>query len=527
MTSTPARRSPDPVSGPSGTTLTDDLSAQMVSGITLGVTGLRPRWTLTAWGSIVEWGPDAVPLDWFVAADDRWHVPAQEPTVRQRRLEGTPVVETRVRIPDGDVVQRVWAVPERGGLVVVEFENESPLPVAVAVSGPPVVTERPPAQVPIQGIELPESAIVLPVGHHATVRVLLMSEPGDAPSGPSERGVPVVPPPLASVRGWTRVTEHASRLVLPDETLVEALTAARCDLLLEGPVDPELDPTGFLLDVAELVRCGDDAEAWLPDVVLPAEAVAKTLRDGGGADPREALDALRGARLVAARAHDETATADLDRILDDVARRSSDTARTRRRRLLPGRRPADAAQAAPSAPAAFSFADLRRTTSVGRFVRSIERRIVDPAATAEGSAADLLPGGVPTGWLGSNFEVHHVPSGPGSTVSFAVRWHGERPAVLWEQHGANVTLTSPSIDADWSTTDDSGETLWAAPAVPAAKRSPLSVVASSDDPPSTSSAGAASSTTPVTETSSAPGTETPPRPDERAGGIADDGVSFS
>ena len=535
MTSTPAPRSSDPVSGSAAATLTDDLSAQPVSGITLGVTGLRPRWTLTAWGSIVEWGAEVAPLDWFVAADDRWHVPSQEPTVRQRRLEGTPVVETRVRIPDGDVVQRAWGVPERGGLVVVEFENESPLPIAVALTGPPVVTERPPAKVPIQGIELPDDAVVLPVGHHATVRVLLASRPGDGPSGPSDRGFPVVPPPLASVRGWTRVTEHASRLVLPDETLVEALTAARCDLLLDGPVDPENDPTGFLLDVAELVRCGDDAEAWLPDVVLPAEEVAKGLRDGGDVDRREAIDSLRAARLVASRAQDETATADLDRILDDVARRASDATGSRRRRGLLGgrRRSADPSSGGPSAagsPPPISFADLRRTTSVGRFVRSIERRIVDPASTADGSTADLLPGGVPTGWLGSNFEVHHVPSGPGSSVSFAVRWHGERPAVLWEQHGGNVTLTSPSIDADWSTSDDSGETLWAAPAAASPRRGSLSVVASSDDGPASGPGGpSGTGVGHVDPTPDAAGPDAAPaiRPPDLSGGTSDDGVSFS
>ncbi len=61
-------------------------------------------------------------------------MPAQEPTVRQERIEGTPVVETRIRVPDGDAVQRVWAVSDVGGTVIVEFENESPMPFAIALS---------------------------------------------------------------------------------------------------------------------------------------------------------------------------------------------------------------------------------------------------------------------------------------------------------------------------------------------------------------------------------------------------------
>ena len=41
----------------------------------------------------------------------------------------------------------------------------------------------------------------------------------------------------------------------------EAVAAARSDLLLLGPVDADDDPAGFVLDVAELVRCADDGAA--------------------------------------------------------------------------------------------------------------------------------------------------------------------------------------------------------------------------------------------------------------------------
>ncbi len=43
---------------------------------------------------------------------------------------------------------------------------------------------------------------------------------------------------------------------------------------------------------------------------------------------------------------------------------------------------------------------------------------------------DLLPA-VPAEWYGQPVEVHGVPTAHG-TLSFAVRWHGERPALLWE-----------------------------------------------------------------------------------------------
>lgn len=448
---------------------------------TIGVTGLRPRWSVSAWGAVSPWltiddDIETSPvLDWYVAADDRWHIPAQEPTIRQRRIEGTPVIETRLRIPDGDAIQRVWAVPEAGGTVVIEFENESPLPIAVSLAGMSVITERPVADVAIQGIELPDDAIVLPIGHKATVRVLLAST--------GQTSFVSVPPPLSVVRGWTRVTEQASRLVLPDEALVDAVNAARCDLLLEGPVDPASDPAGFLLDVAELVRCGDSAEAWLLDIVEPVERVARELNAADSptaTDRRDALDGVRSARLVAARAGDDRAAADLDRLAADLT-----AGRTGRRWWKPGKSTTDA-DVSPdldenAARSLSSFADVRRSTSVGRFIRSIERRIVD---VEESGGASLLPGGVPTGWLGTNFEVHGLPTGPTSSVSFAVRWHGERPAVLWEQHDGTVRLGTPTIDPEWSTSDPSGETLWAAPPVPKSARSSLMVTAVGDEPPS-------------------------------------------
>lgn len=435
---------------------------ELARGVTLGSTGQRARWTVSPWGAVTPWGQDAPEtLDWYVAADDRWHVPAREPTVRQERLEGAPVAETRVRVPDGDVVQRVWAVSDMDGTVVIEFENESPMPVAVALTGPSVVTERPPADVPIQGIELDGDAIVLPIGHRSTARVALPFPGGRFPAA----GLFQVPPALAVVRGWTRVVEQASRLVLPDERLVHAVVAARCDLLLEGPVDRERDVVGFLLDVAELVRCGDAAEPWLVEVVEPAERVAKqAVRRGSPPDVvADAVAALEAVRWVARRAGDERAAGDVERTLKRVRRKRADVE--------------------PESGVAPSFADLRRGPSVGRFVRSVERRIVD--------GGRFLVGGIPTAWLGENFEVHGLPTSPSTTASFAVRWHGERPAVLWEQQGDDpVELTAPDIDATWSTTERSGEALWPAPEAAPARTSGLRLTVDgatnpsvADDPP--------------------------------------------
>jgi hypothetical protein len=391
-------------------------------GVVVGVTGSTRRARVSACGAVDAAGAGIV--EWYVAAEDRWHVPAQESTVRQRRIDGTPVVETRIRVPEGDAVQRVWAVPELGGLTVIEVENASALPFAVAFSGARVLTERPPAAIEIQGIDLPAGAIVMPVGHRTSVRVGLPHSP--RPSWT----LPALAPAMAVVRGWLTVVHRASRLELPDGALGEALTEARCDLLLAGP--DRSDPIGFLLDVAELARLGDDAGAWMPEIVEPIADVARL----PGAEVDLALEACIG---LAVRARDDRAAGDLDAIL--------------KRRHRDGR----SASRPPS-----SFAEIRRGGSVGRFVAELERGVADGGC--------LLGAGLPSRWLGVNFEVHRVPTGPRSSVSFALRWHGERPALLWEQHGELRPLCAPRLDPTWSSDDRTGEALLAAPPITARRQ---------------------------------------------------------
>ncbi len=412
---------------------------------TVGVTGQTWRASVSAWGSVAPWGGDTAggsgqfgdeqdrepksgqnggqALDWAVAADDRWHLPASEAAVRQRRIAGTPVVETRVRIPDGDAVQRVWAVADRGGLTVIEIENDSPLPFAVAFFGRDVLTERTPTDIPIQGIDLPAGAITLPVAHHTSIRVAIPHAPIPAGLDPHGVGLSGLAGADAVMRGWSGLTDRASRVDLPDVGLADALTAARCDLLLEGPVDAERDPVGFVLDVGELIRCGDEAEPWLFEAVAPLESAAR------GNDPQLAA-AVGAAARIALAAGDTRAAKDIGKMYERVVRRGVQ------------------AELGP-------FSELERGASVGRFVAAVEHRLAN--------GGDLLPMGLPASWLGVNFEMHGVPTSPVSTVSLAVRWHGDRPAVLWEQTGRPLRLTATAADADWTSDAAAGEALWARP----------------------------------------------------------------
>lgn len=379
---------------------------------TTGTTGSAWRASITPWGAVVPW--DATPrIDWYVAADDRWHVPAEEPTVRQVRLDGTPVTETRVRVPGGDVVQRIASVPDDGGVTVIEVENESTMPVAIAFDRRGVLTERPLADIPIEGIDLPAGSFVMPLGHRASLRIGIAH--GRARSGALPSNLPTA---RQVANGWLATTERASRFVVPDgadgRSLAERITGLRCEIALGQIPAAGDDAPGFAIALGELVRMGDAPDPWLAELVEAVEAIAPSTRWVDDV-------ALRSAQRVLVAAGEQRARRDLDRIV-------------RGRPVSP--RPDTAPDGLASMP----------------WLESL---------FAFGTA--LFPAGLPPAWLGQPFEVHDVPTSPGSTVSYAIRWHGERPAILWEQFGDVETLTAPVAAPGWTTGEQRGEALWPPP----------------------------------------------------------------
>ena len=364
-------------------------------------------------------------LDWWIAAEDRWHTPAIEPTVRQRAVEGVPVVETAVRVPGGDVVQTVYAVAAGGGFTVIELENRSPAGVAIALSRRDLVTSRPPATVPVEGVDAPADALVVPIGHHASARVALAHDGGVGADGGVGGARPAdLPPPGAVVRGWIAQAGQGVDLRLPDVAPGVGLTTLRCALLLEGPPPPDAG-AAHLVAVAELGRLGSAVEPWLDDAVVVAEAIGRRARRS----PR--LGWVDDAGLVAAREVLERA---------GHGRGAADVVALRRR--LP------AAEPTPLDPPEGALG-----------LAWAERRIL--VADAGGAALDVLPAPFPLSWAGQPVEAYGVPVGgdPSLTAGVAVRWHGERPAVLWEVVGPAVALTSSGLDPAWSGAGWRGEAL--------------------------------------------------------------------
>ena len=396
----------------------------------VGVRGAAWSAGVSAWGDLfVE---DQERLRWFIAADDRWYRPSRETTVRQREVSGVPVIETRIKVPGGDAVQRVYGVANFGGAIVVEIYNDSSLPFAVAFDRGDIATMREPSPTGVQGIDLPAGSVVFPVGHHATMRaaILINGDSRQISAGELES----LPSFEQVERGWLAALQISSRVDVPDLSWSSVLTSQRCKVLLSNSA--ELTESSdinlvvdLLLDRAERVRLGDKPAQWVDEVAVATERILKQCAKTQSVQGFEER-ALLGAGMVLNRA------GELRGLQDFVSVWS---------RLAEAGRISDLALASP---------EIAGTV---RQIAWIESQLV---AQRRDGVIEICPCGIDKSWLGVNFECHKLLASPEHVISYAVRWHGEKPALLWEIDGpVGAKVAASAIDRTFSSTEMRGETL--------------------------------------------------------------------
>ncbi|MGI9600940.1 MAG: hypothetical protein ACR2QE_03580 [Acidimicrobiales bacterium] len=476
----------------------------------LGTTGSGPVAIIDDHGT-VQLSATSWTVEWWVGAEDRWHRSGSEVNVRQQQSGSGPVTETAMRVPGGDIVQRAGACESDPAAVVLEFENRSAVPVALAVvvrpfelhrsgriaelrvdgsslwvdGNPGLVFDRMPASVvggdaacdvserltDLASAEpgsfdqrcedgMATVAMIMPLAHTAVARVAV---------GAVAPAVFANLPSLEQVSaGWSAHLDLGPRLEWPgasadfDKDLATLLvTAARVDRSPQGA--EQWTPVEQARVLEALVRSGhpagpDDLDAWLAHTAVRAndQAGAAAVIARAAADPHpEWFDEYLGWAVENVRRGVSGA--------DDEALRSVGPLGVLLRRLdQPDSAEAVLSDWAPwSVPAWSSPGALTDPVAAAAAVVGA----VDGLARAAADGLDLLSAADST-WFGQPVDIRELPT-PYGPLSFSVRWHGDRPALLWERDpwpdAGDCRLRCSALDPSWSSVDEQGDALLGAP----------------------------------------------------------------
>ncbi len=340
--------------------------------------------------------PDDLRAHWHVRSEARGHDPRADSTVRQ--TVDAAIVETTMRVAGGEARHRAYGTG--AGRVVIEIDNDSSAAFAVAIvlSDADRLDEVGWTYQPARSCT---AADVDAVYHRLTV--------DDTEVGIGSRGGAIALVWPVSHRGSLRVTIGAARA-----------------------------------DPASVAGAEEVRRAWRAHLRrgMRVEIDDRALGD--------AIDQARVALLVeSGRADAETTRALEDWGFDAEAASAWDRlgapqrARLRRRRADPATAWTRARHHLERNEAALFLNAMREVLALDR------RRSVD--------AVDLLPG-FPPDWLGLGVGIHDAPARCGAHLSAALRWHGDRPALLWET-SSPITLRCPRFDSGFSTRACAGEVL--------------------------------------------------------------------
>ncbi|MXV90115.1 MAG: hypothetical protein F4004_05505 [Acidimicrobiia bacterium] len=446
-------------------------------------------------------------LDWEILAGENRCVPGAAPGLRQRAAgaeDAAPVaLETLVRATGGDVSQLAYAARAAGAgpgaLGVLEVRNRTSAPVAVTLALRPGDFWRPDG---LWSVEI-DDAGALANGARALwwprppAGVRLLADAAAAPDGPPE------PPPAGT--GWAgrpqRVRSRAGRSGADFTWPVTHGTALRVLVPLEpgdaAPPEPAVVPTldqvgrGWDLHTAGGLRVAGLPDGRIEPLVAAAirRLLALDVSPGAGDGPDGRLSPAERALVAAALA------------VAGYAERASEVVS-----LRAARNPASAARLARREAARVTTRFGEAPTAVGAMVADAgpggswagDRGGDDPALRAafllavrdslvaeQDGCLDLLPGaGADLAGSRPPIEVHRLVTGCG-VLSFALRWHDGRPALLWElvlpstrleswasvlagsgaeQGTAGPTAAAPrlhatALAASWSTRRHTGEEL--------------------------------------------------------------------
>lgn len=513
-------------------------------------------------------------LHWGIRADDRWHIARDEKAVRQGVAPDGISIETRLRVPGGDIVHRANVITHKGvSLVTVEIENETPVAVALAlftsstgivesetdtlsVGGCPFVRANKPialfgrapseedllTMVGSEKMQLTKSpapmegehvAIVFPLPHATSIRFaiqvdatqLLIPVPDDLPSLE------------AIAKGWSVHFEQGGSVELQDSRLQDTLTTARRHLLIGSEQEPtsaywkhgvpsyavaiavialcawghktaakrllfraietqavtvfqnpDLKEISYLLwacnEYLEFNESPEDAEmikSWAMEQIVhligaiprwrrrrnqdfswlylglesSSSLLQKKDEEVAARQIREALSRVTQKRLVSTR------KTSLEAAINDEHRGSRLLLQQLNRYMNDSSGEGTFDESLANAQGTYVFASKQRLQdplASALFLLAVRRSFVTEPTGSTPKVAIFE--GFNSLWFNVPVEVKNMPVHKG-TIGYVIRWHGDRPALLWEgKVSTEVTFTAPKLDADWESTENIGEALF-------------------------------------------------------------------
>ena len=438
-------------------------------------------------------------VGWAVGAEDRWHVAAEETAVRAHLVDDMPVTATHMRVPGGDVVLRAGAGRDTGGrAVVLEFMNDTPMPVslAVGVTGSINTAAVKGSRLLVDGqvaVSLPRAPGGAAAVDDGEVWRAVRAEPpaGDcearsrdglaaaaavvplAPQVPLRVTVDVAGDPVAGsspeeiAAGWRAVVERAASVELPDDTAVRAWRRGiAASILVAGCSEPAavaraavvLDRVGLPdeADRARVALVGAAERSLLPSTSATAALRAlasrrlRTGRASGLADLAGPLAAAAGECL------DPLTLEQVAAVLEAEAPAAARDAR----RLL-ARTPAPASMPRTVVTGDSLTAAVRDGVAFGGDGLAGAEALLDCLVAEAADHLVMLPA-PPEAWRGASVDARSLVTRHG-VLSYSVRWHGTRPALLWDLQPARVddpaTRLRCGFDESWASTDLAGEAL--------------------------------------------------------------------
>lgn len=413
-----------------------------LGGTTVGSLGARGIATMDAQG-VLTMCDRGIDMEWMVGADT-WRVVATDAATRQTVTPGAPIVTTRIAGAGGDVVQTTYGVGGQPNQIVCEFENAGRDAVSIAVllrATPGARLKKFDASNPILTVDGLE---IMSANRPWQQWVLAHDE--------------------LSVRA--AVASHATHHGAMLPTTMKAQRNGCVALVWPLPHQTKLRVV-FPLVPGPQSRVNTMAIDGLPTADAVANGWETQLERGTRVEIDDAhlqrvIDGARASVMLQAFADTPTPDADLAIALEDWGLEPEALAAWKRlsmrARRTAGQRERNAVDGWIRVKTHLNAAGVGTASQAARFLQAMR----DTLLAEHTNAIDLFPG-FPSEWLGRSIAVHGAvtTSGP---VSFALRWHGGRPALLWDAP-AGTTLSASRLDPKWTVVaDGAGEQLLNEPA---------------------------------------------------------------